>query len=92
MISRQIKFKAHLMRAGEDDSLTKTCAINLNGTRVTAEAKRIGRPRIKWYDQVMDACFERLVSLGVLLPDWNEDIRIDEAIHMVLEAAADREL
>ena len=82
---------AHLMRAGEDD-LTKTCAINHDGARISAGHKRIGRPRIKWYDQVMEACLERLASLGMLLPDWREEIRTDEAIHMVLEAAAEREL
>ena len=59
---------AHLMRAGEDD-LTKTCAINNNGTRISAGRKRKGRSRIKWYDQVMNACFDRLVSLGLSLPN-----------------------
>ena len=82
---------AHLMRAGEGD-LTKTCAINHNGSRISAGHKRTGRPRIKWCDQVMTACFDRLISLGLLLPNWKEDIRIDEAIQMVLQTAADREL
>ena len=91
LVSRQIDFIAHLMRVGEDD-LTKTCAIDHNGIRISAGHKRTGRPRIKWYDQVMNACFSRLVSLGLLLPNWRDDMRIDEAIHMVLEAAADKEL
>ena len=82
---------AHLMRSGEED-LTKTCAINHNGSRVSAGHKRIGRPRIKWYDQVMEACLQMLVSLGVLLPDWSEYIRTEEAIHMVHTAATKREL
>ena len=84
LISRQIKFMAHLMKAGEDD-LTKTCAIDQNGIRIFAGHKRTGRPRITWYDQVLNACFDRLVSLGLLLPNWRDDMRIDEAIHMVLE-------
>ena len=67
IVSRQIKCMAHLMRAGEDD-LTKTCAIDHNGIRIYAGQKRTGRPRIKWYDQVLNACFDRLVSLGLLLP------------------------
>ena len=91
LIGRQIKFMAHLMRAGDDD-LTKTCAINQSGSRIFAGHKRTGRPRIKWYDQVMNACFDRLISLGLLLPKWKEDIRIDEAAKMVLQTAADREL
>ena len=88
---RQIKFMAHLMRAGEDD-LIKTCAIDHNGFRISAGHKRTGVPRIKWYDQVMNACFNRLVSLGLLLPNWRDDMRIGEAIHKVFETAADDEL
>ena len=91
IINRQSKFMAHLMKVGEDD-LTKTSAIDHNGIRIYAGHKRTGRPRIKWYDQVLNACFDRLVSLGLLLPNWRDDMRIDEAIHVVLETAADREL
>ena len=80
-VSKQIGFMAHLMRAGEDD-LTKTCAIDQNCTRVSAGHERTGRPRIKWYDQVLDACFDRLVSLGLLLPDWRDDMRIGEAVQL----------
>ena len=79
------------MRAGEDD-LTKTCTIDHNGIRIFAGHKRTGRPKTKWYDQALNACFDRLVSLGLLLPDWRDDMRIDEAIQMVLETAADKEL
>ena len=78
LVNRQIKFMAHLLRAEEDD-LTKTCTINKNGFRISAGFKRTGRPRIKWYDQVMNVCFNRLVEMGLLLPNWREDIRIDEA-------------
>lgn len=91
LMSRQMKFIAHLVRAGEDD-LTKTCAIDHNGIRISAGHKRTGRPRITWYDQVMNARFSRLVSLGLLLPNWRDDMRIDEAIHMALETAANKQL
>ena len=66
LVSRQIKFIAHLMKAGEDD-LTKTCAVDHNGIKIFASHTGTGRPRIKWYDQVMNACFDRRVSLGLLL-------------------------
>ena len=56
LVSRQIKFIAHRMRAGEDD-LPKTCAVDHNGIRISAGHERTGRPRIKWYDQAMNACF-----------------------------------
>ena len=61
LVSRQSNCIAHLMRAGEDD-LTKTRAIDHNGTRMSAGHKRTGRPRTEWYDQVLNACFDRLVS------------------------------
>ena len=91
LVNRQIKFMAHFLRA-EGDNLTKTCTINRNGFRVSAGFQRTVRPRIKWYDQVMNACFNRLVKMGLLLPNWREDIRIDEAKQIVLQTAADREL
>ena len=91
MRNRQIQFMAHLLRADEDD-LTKSCTINNNGFRISAGFKRTGRPRIKWYDQVMNACFDKLVKMGLLLPNWREYIRVDEAKPMVLQTAEDREL
>ena len=90
-VSRQIMFIAHLLRAGEDD-LTKTCAIDHSGIMISATHKKTGRPRIKLYDQVMNACLSRLISLDLLLPNWRDDMRIDEAIHMVLETAANKEV
>ena len=88
---RQIKFMAHLIRSGEED-LTKTCAINHDGSRLNAGCKRTARPRIKWYDQVMEACFQKLVVLGILLPNWMVYIRYDEAVLMVHTAAVEREI
>ena len=38
LVSRQTKFMAHLMRAGEDD-LTKTCAVDHNRIRISAGHK-----------------------------------------------------
>ena len=68
----------------------KTCTVDNNGLRVTAGFKRTGRPRIKWYDQVMNSCFDRLVKMKLLLPDWREYIRDDEATQVVLQTAIDR--
>ena len=91
LINRQIKFMAHLLRAEEDD-ITKTCTINRNGFRISAGFKRTGRPRIKWYDQVMNSCFNRLVTMGLPLPNWRDDVRIDEAKQIVVQTATGREL
>ena len=82
---------SHLLGAEEDD-ITKTCTIDRNGLRISAGFKRTSRPRIKWYDQVMNSCFDRLVTMGMLLPNRGEDIRVDEAKQIVLQTAADREL
>ena len=91
LVNRQIKFMSHLLRAEESD-ITKTCTVDHNGFRISAGFKRTGRPRIKWYDRVMNSCFERLVTKGLLLPNWREGIRGDEAKQIVLQTAADREL
>ena len=82
---------AHLLRAEEND-IMKTCTVDHNGLRITAGFKRTGRPRIKWYDQVMSSCFEKLNTMDLLLPNWREDIREDEAKQIALQAAVDREL
>ena len=76
----------------EESDITKTCTVDHNRFRISAGFKRTGRPRIKLYDQVMNSCFERLVTMGLLLPNWREDIRVDEAKQVVLQTAADREL
>ena len=79
---------AHLSRAEEDD-ITKAYTINRDGFRISAGFKGTARPRIKWYDQVMNACFNRLVTMGLLL---SEDIRVDGAKQIVFQTAANREL
>ena len=91
IINRQIQFMAHHLRAKEDD-IINTCTVNCIGFRISAGFKRTGRPRIKWYDQVMNSCFNRLVTMGLLLPNWREYIRIDEAKQIALQTATDREL
>ena len=82
---------AHLTRSEESD-IMKTCTLDNNGMRITAGFKRTGRPRIKWYDQVMNSCFDRLVKMNLLLPNWREDIREEEAKQVVLQTAIDREI
>ena len=82
---------AHLIRSEESD-IMKTCTLDNNGMRITAGFKRTGRPRIKWYDQVMNSCFGRLVKMNLLLPNWREDIREEEAKQVVLQTTIDREI
>ena len=82
---------AHLLRSEEGD-IMKTCTVDNNGFRIRAGFKRTGRPRIKWYDQVMNSCFEKIITVGLLLPNRREDIRVDEAKQIVLQTAIDKEL
>ena len=82
---------AHLLRSEEND-IMKTCTLDDNGMRITAGFKRTGRPRIKRYDQVMKSCFDGLVKMNLLLPNWREYIRDDEAKQVVLQTAIDREI
>ena len=93
LTNRLNKFMSHLLRA-EGADITKTCTIDHNGLRISAGFKRTGRPRIKWYGQVMNSCFDRLVTMGMRLPNWRENIRVDEAAakQIVLRAATDREI
>ena len=82
---------AHLLRS-EENGIMKTCTMDNNGLRVTAGFKRTGRPRIKLYGQVTNSCFDRLVKMSLLLPNWRECIRDDEAKQVVLQTAIDREI
>ena len=82
---------APLLRSEENDFM-KTCTVDNNGLRATAGFMRTGRPRIKWYDQVMNSCFDRLVKMNLLSPNWREYIRYDEAKQVVLQTAIDREI
>ena len=90
-VNRQIKFMSHHLKAEESD-ITKTCTVDHNGFRISAGFTRTGRPRIKWYDQVMNSCFERLGTMGLLVPNWRENIRVDEAKQIILQTTTNREL
>ena len=79
----------HLIRAEEDD-LRKTYALSAGGIRVAAGHKRRDRPRIKWYDQVLDACIDKRTKSGILLPKWSTDMRRDEAIQRSIDTAEAR--
>jgi hypothetical protein len=91
LADRQVKFMGHLIRATEGD-ITKTCTMMENGTRTVAGWKRVGRPRIKWYDNVMNECIKRLVEREIIAANWDQHMRLDEAIGIVVESAVERVL
>ena len=86
---RQIKFLGHLIRASNED-LTRTCTRTEQGNRVCAGWKRVGRPRLKWYDTVMNLAIEMLQGRGVILRDWEAHMRREEVIGLVITTAESR--
>jgi len=89
LTDRQVKFMGHLIRASEGD-ITRTCTMTADGMRTAAGWKRVGRPRIKWYDNVMNECISRLIDSQIIAADWDRHMRLDEAIGIVVESAIER--
>eukprot|EP00972_Heterocapsa_arctica_P069989 10339635-Heterocapsa_arctica.AAC.1 len=49
LIRKQISLFGHLLRAPLSDPL-KACSVLPNRERAKANFRRVGRPRLKWYD------------------------------------------
>ena len=79
---RDTKYSGHLIRAQSDD-ITKTCTSNEEG-KIKTGFKRVGRPRLEWYDIVMDAAVRKFYRDGVAQQSWNLYIRREEAIGVVI--------
>ena len=86
---RQIKFLGHLIRASDED-LTKTCTLTAQGSRVCTGWKRAGRPRLKWYDTIMNLAIEMLQERGIIIGDWEAHIRRGEVVSLVMAIAESR--
>ena len=86
---RQIKFLGHLIRASDED-LTKTCTLTARGNWVCAGWKRMGRPRLKWYDRVMNLVIEMLQEEGIIIGDWEAHMRREEVVSLVMTIAESR--
>eukprot|EP00972_Heterocapsa_arctica_P023184 3414012-Heterocapsa_arctica.AAC.1 len=56
LIRMQLTLFGHLLRAPDDD-LLKLCSVLPSGERVKANFKRVGRPRLKWFDGVRKNCY-----------------------------------
>ena len=70
--------------------MTKTCTLTARGDRVCAGWKRVGRPRLKWYDTVMNLAIEMLQEKGVIIRDWEAHMRRDEVVSLVMTIAESR--
>ena len=86
---RQIKFLGHFIRASNED-LTKTCTLTEQGNRVCAGWKRVGKPRLKWYDMVLNLAIEMLQGKGIIIRGWESDMRREEVISLVIATAESR--
>lgn len=86
---RHIQFLGHLIRTSDRD-LTKTCTPTGQGSRVCAGWKRVGRPRLKWYDTIMNLAIEMLQERGTIIGDWEAHMRREEVISLVTATAESR--
>ena len=89
MTDRQITLFAHLLRAGNDDNMKKI-SIDVQGRRINAGRKRLGRPRLKWYDIVREKVIHKLQSDGVLPTPWNTHMNEDDMLQVICDAANNR--
>ena len=87
--NRQIKFLGHVIRTSNED-LTKTCTLTEQGNIICAGWKRVGRPRLKWYDTVMNLAIEMLRGKRIIPRDWEADMRREEVISLVIATAESR--
>eukprot|EP00972_Heterocapsa_arctica_P046006 6787742-Heterocapsa_arctica.AAC.1 len=77
---KQLTLFGHLLRAPEDD-IIKLCSVLPSGDRVKAHFKRVGRPRLKWFDGVRKTAISELVSLNILPPNHHLIMRPSEITH-----------
>eukprot|EP00972_Heterocapsa_arctica_P023214 3417746-Heterocapsa_arctica.AAC.1 len=89
LIRKQLTRFGHLLRAPEDDVL-KRCSVLSSGERVKAYFKRVGRPRLKWFDGVRKTAIAELVTLHILPADHHLIMRPSEISPIILESAKER--
>ena len=88
-LERQITLFAHLFRAPEDDEMKKI-AVQPNGKRVWAGFRRVGKPKLKWYEVVRSATIDKL-NLNILPANWKNQMSEIEMLQMIIDTAHDRE-
>ena len=86
---RQITLFAHLLRAPEDDEMKKI-SVQPNGKRVWAGFRRVGRPKLKWYEVVRSATIDKLTNLDILHANWKNEMSEIEMLQMIIDTAHDK--
>ena len=90
MKQRQITLFAHLFRAPEDDEMKKI-SVQPDGKRVWAGFRRVGRPKLKWYEVVRSATIDKLINLNILPANWKNEMSEIEMLQIIIDTSHDRD-
>ena len=85
----QLTLFGHILRAERDDPM-RSVAVDDRGERLKANFRRVGRPRVKWYDVVRKIAENDLIKQEILAADWRNHMRQDEMTELVVAAAIER--
>ena len=85
----QLTLFGHILRSERDDPM-RSVAVDDRGERLKANFRRVGRPRVKWYDGVRKIAEKDLIKQEVLAADWRNHMRQDEMTELVVAAAIER--
>eukprot|EP00972_Heterocapsa_arctica_P102362 15081495-Heterocapsa_arctica.AAC.1 len=66
---KQLTLFGHILRAPETDTMN-ICSERPNGERVKADFRRVGRPRLKWYDGVRQYAIAELIKQTIITIHW----------------------
>eukprot|EP00972_Heterocapsa_arctica_P063347 9345859-Heterocapsa_arctica.AAC.1 len=89
LVRKQLTLFGHLLRAPISDPL-KACSVLPNGERAKASFRRVGRPRLKWYDGVRQFAIDKLIKLLIISPNWRTIMIPEELTNIILETAKER--
>ena len=65
----------------------KKASVQPNGKRVWAGFRRVGRPKLKWYEVVRSATIDKLTILSILLANWKNEVSETEMLQMIIDTA-----
>ena len=87
---KRITLFAHLLRAPENDELKKI-SVQPNGKQIWAGYRRVGRPKLKWYEVVKSAIIDKFTILDILFANWKADMSEIEMLQIIIDTVNDRE-
>ena len=76
---------AHIIGADEDDPM-KSISVTDQGERIKADFRRVGRPRVKWYDATRGHIITLLRKEGII----NDQVARHEINDYIIKYALDR--